>query len=171
MFLDVSNLVQMQGEMITRIEDHVNSKYYTDILEEDANDDVTIGAVIDVERGREDLGKAEKFKKAATKKKFILIAILVVVVIIILLVILSEFGAFSSSGATETIIKVNFQLKTSNKSTNLINSYILQHEYIYNFGNGSQVVRDSEDQTLVKDNTVTLGSTVLPDLDYEGPGK
>ena len=67
---------------------------------------VIIGAVIDVERGREDLGKAEKFKKAATKKKFILLVILVVVVLIILLVILSEFGAFSSSGSSETIIKV-----------------------------------------------------------------
>merc|ERR1712025_542296 len=135
MFLDVSNLVQMQGEMITRIEDHVNS------------------AVIDVERGREDLGKAEKFKKAATKKKFILLAILVVVVLIILLVILSEFGAFSSSGSSETIIK---------------------HEYIYNFANGSKVVRDKEDPTLVKENTVTLGTSEpppLPDLDYEGPGK
>ena len=67
MFTDLNNLVQMQGEMVGRIEDHVNS------------------AVIDVERGREDLGKAEKFKKAATKKKFILTIILVVVVLIILL--------------------------------------------------------------------------------------
>ena len=67
MFVDLNNLVQMQGEMVSRIEDHVNS------------------AVIDVEKGREDLGKAEKFKKAATKKKFILAAILAVVVLIILL--------------------------------------------------------------------------------------
>ena len=43
------------------------------------------GAVIDVEKGREDLGKAEKFKKAATKKKFICLAFLIVAVIIILL--------------------------------------------------------------------------------------
>ena len=105
MFLDVSNLVQMQGEMITRIEDHVNSKFY-EISNCDIENNVIVGAVIDVERGREDLGKAEKFKKAATKKKFILLAILVVVVLIILLVILSEFGAFSSSGSSETIIKV-----------------------------------------------------------------
>ena len=105
MFLDVSNLVQMQGEMITRIEDHVNSKFY-EISRDDTENNVIVGAVIDVERGREDLGKAEKFKKAATKKKFILLAILVVVVLIILLVILSEFGAFSSSGSSETIIKV-----------------------------------------------------------------
>jgi len=69
MFVDLNNLVQMQGEMVSRIEDHVNS------------------AVIDVEKGREDLGKAEKFKKAATKKKFILAAILAVVVLIILLMI------------------------------------------------------------------------------------
>ena len=105
MFLDVSNLVQMQGEMITRIEDHVNSKFY-EISRDEFENNVIVGAVIDVERGREDLGKAEKFKKAATKKKFILLAILVVVVLIILLVILSEFGAFSSSGSSETIIKV-----------------------------------------------------------------
>ena len=78
-----------------------------DDFKDDADDDdVFTGAVIDVERGREDLGKAEKFKKAATKKKFILLAILVVVVMIVLLVILSEFGAFSSSGSSETIIKV-----------------------------------------------------------------
>ena len=106
MFLDVSNLVQMQGEMITRIEDHVNSKFYEISRDDIENNNVIVGAVIDVERGREDLGKAEKFKKAATKKKFILLAILVVVVLIILLVILSEFGAFSSSGSSETIIKV-----------------------------------------------------------------
>ena len=105
MFLDVSNLVQMQGEMITRIEDHVNSKFY-EISRDEYENNVIIGAVIDVERGREDLGKAEKFKKAATKKKFILLVILVVVVLIILLVILSQFGAFSGSGSSETIIKV-----------------------------------------------------------------
>jgi len=74
MFIDLNNLVQMQGEMVGRIEDHVNS------------------AVIDVEKGREDLGKAEKFKKAATKKKFILIAILMVVILIILLVIISSLS-------------------------------------------------------------------------------
>ena len=67
MFIDLNNLVQMQGEQVGRIEDYINS------------------AVIDVEKGREDLGKAENFKKAATKKKFILLAILVVVVLIILL--------------------------------------------------------------------------------------
>ena len=45
----------------------------------------TPGAAIDVERGREDLGKAEKFKKAALKKKFICLAIIIVAVLIILL--------------------------------------------------------------------------------------
>ena len=29
MFIDVNNLVQMQGEMVTRIEDHVNSKSFS----------------------------------------------------------------------------------------------------------------------------------------------
>ena len=67
MFVDLNNLVQMQGEMVSRIEDHVNH------------------AEVDIEKGREDLGKAENFKKAANKKKFILAAILAVVVLIILL--------------------------------------------------------------------------------------
>ena len=44
-----------------------------------------LGAAIDIERGREDLGKAEKFKKAALKKKFLCLGILIVAVIIILL--------------------------------------------------------------------------------------
>ena len=43
------------------------------------------GAAIDVERGREDLRKADSFKKAAMKKKFICLGLLVVAVIIILL--------------------------------------------------------------------------------------
>ena len=42
-------------------------------------------AVIDVERGKDDLGKAEKYKQAAMKKKFIFMAILVVLVTIVLL--------------------------------------------------------------------------------------
>ena len=29
MFIDVNNLVQMQGEIVTRVEDHVNSKSHT----------------------------------------------------------------------------------------------------------------------------------------------
>jgi len=87
MFIDCNNLVQMQGEMVTRIEDHVNS------------------AAIDVERGREDLRKADSFKKAAMKKKFICLGLLVVAVIIILLVVLSEFGAFSSSETPTNVVK------------------------------------------------------------------
>jgi len=147
MFIDLNNMVQMQGEMVSRIEDHVNS------------------AVIDVERGREDLGKAEGFKKAANKKKFILAAILIVVVLIILLVILSEFGAFSSSGSTTTIVK---------------------HEYTYILQNGTKVVSDQEQPDLQKSvdvntkDTVQLGTTVSSTLvtsstsaipDYDGPGK
>ena len=62
---------------------------------------------------------------------------------------------------------------------------LLQHEYIYKFPNGSQVVRDSEDQELAKslgsDYTVRLGSststpattttTTAADVDYDSPGK
>jgi t-SNARE complex subunit (syntaxin) len=28
MFIDLSNLVSMQGEMVDRIEDHINSEYH-----------------------------------------------------------------------------------------------------------------------------------------------
>ena len=62
---------------------------------------------------------------------------------------------------------------------------LLQHEYIYKFPNGSQVVRDSEDPALAKslgsDYTVRLGSSTTPatttktttvaDVDYDSPGK
>ena len=64
---------------------------------------------------------------------------------------------------------------------------LLQHEYIYKFPNGSQVVRDSEDQELAKslgsDYTVRLGSSTTPstttttttttaaDVDYDSPGE
>jgi len=146
MFIDLNNLVQMQGEMVTRIEDHVNS------------------AVIDVEKGREDLGKAEKFKKAATKKKFILAALLALVVLIILLVILSEFGAFSSNEPITTIVK---------------------HEYTYVLPNGTKIISDHEKPEISKSveasqDTVLLGtssstkvtsSSTPSSLDYDGPGK
>jgi len=144
MFVDLNNMVQMQGEMVTRIEDHVNS------------------AVIDVEKGREDLGKAESFKKAANKKKFILAGILAVLVLIILLVILSEFGAFSSDGTTTTIVK---------------------HEYTYILPNGTKIVSDHEQPNLRKSleqATVHLGTTATTTVtssttttipDYDGPGR
>lgn len=80
MFVDLSNMVEMQGEMVTRIEDHINA------------------ASVDVERGRDDLGKAENLQKSARKKKFILGIILAVVLFILLIVLLYEFGAFSGGG-------------------------------------------------------------------------
>merc|ERR1719477_86572 len=147
MFIDLNNLVQMQGEQVGRIEDYINS------------------AVIDVEKGREDLGKAENFKKAATKKKFILLAILVVVVLIILLIILSEFGAFSSSGGGTT-------------------TTIVKHEYTYILPNGTKITSHQEqpnipksvEESLAKDtvligttSTSTSSTTTIPD--YDGPGK
>jgi len=116
MFIDVANLVENQGEMVTRIEDHINN------------------AVIDVERGRENLGAAEKFKKAANRKKFICIALLVVLVIIILFIILFEFGAFSSSGGT-TIVK----------------------EFHYTLPDGSKIIKDERDPELEK-GIVNLGT-------------
>lgn len=141
MFLDVNNLVQMQGEMVTRIEDHVNN------------------AVMDVEKGKENLGKAEQFKKAAMKKKVIFAVVLIVLVIVILLIILSEFGAFSGGGGTTVV-----------------------NHYIYQYPNGSEIVSDHE----LKDNRVLLVTSKPPIttaaatkkpldyldyLEYEGPGK
>ena len=60
-------------------------------------------AVMDVEKGKENLGKAEQFKKAAMKKKVIFAVVLIVLVIVILLIILSEFGAFSGDGGTTVV--------------------------------------------------------------------
>jgi len=74
MFIDLSNMVAMQGEMVDRIEDHINT------------------AVIDVERGRDDLAKAEENKKSANKKKFILGGILALLILIILLAIIVNLG-------------------------------------------------------------------------------
>jgi len=82
MFMDLSNMVSMQGEQIDRIEDHINS------------------AVIDVETGRGELFKAQKNKIAANKKKICLISTGIIIALILLLVILSEFGAFSGGGGT-----------------------------------------------------------------------
>ena len=106
-----------------------------------------------MEKGREDLGKAQKYKQAAMKKKFILIGILVAVVVIVLLskwrliivfslskfnnqfsVILYEFGAFSGGGGGTTIVE----------------------KHIYHYSNGTEVEGDAP---LVKDETVVLGSS------------
>jgi len=87
MFADLAMLVEQQGEMLNRIEDHVNT------------------ASIDVERGRENLGKAEGLQKSARKKKIILGALLALAILILLLVILSEFGAFSGGGGETTVIQ------------------------------------------------------------------
>jgi len=87
MFMDLAMLVEQQGEMVTRIEDHINT------------------AGIDVEKGRENLSKAETLQKSARKKKVILGILAVVVVLILLLVILSEFGAFSGGGGETKIIE------------------------------------------------------------------
>lgn len=70
MFMDLANLVEMQGEMVNRIEDHI------------------MAASADVERGRDDLGKAENLQKSARKKKFILGIILAVLLLILLLALI-----------------------------------------------------------------------------------
>jgi len=71
MFMDLSHMVQEQGEAIDRIETHVSA------------------AAQQVESGRDQLQKAEKHKKSARRLKFILAAIGagVAVILIILLAI------------------------------------------------------------------------------------
>ena len=59
-------------------------------------------AVIDVERGKDDLGKAEKYKQAAMKKKFIFMAILIVLVTIVLLG--KIFILYSNSGSLYIVL-------------------------------------------------------------------
>jgi len=149
MFIDLSNMVAMQGEMVDRIEDHINS------------------AVIDVERGRDDLAKAEENKKSANKKKFILGGILALLILIILLVILSEFGAFSGSSGVETVVR---------------------HEYVYILPDGTQVVSDHvrpdlqvQPEIALPPTTTTTTTTPAPSpttsptpssVDYDsGPGR
>ena len=85
MFLDVNNLVQMQGEMVTRIEDHINSEISHSVVKIYFSLVFITGAAIDIERGRDDLSKAKNFKEAALKKKILCFGILIVAVIIILL--------------------------------------------------------------------------------------
>ena len=79
MFVELAALVENQGEMIDRIETHVQK------------------AEIDVEQGNTHLGKAKEYMEKARKKKLILAIIIAVILLILLLVILAEFGAFSSS--------------------------------------------------------------------------
>jgi len=96
LFQEIAILVENQGEMVDNI--------YQNVL----------NAEIDVEKGREELGKAEEHQKSARKKKLICAILLIIVILIILLVILSEFGAFSSSdspvseGNTITIIEHHY---------------------------------------------------------------
>jgi len=70
MFLDLSNMVNMQGEAVDRI-------------------DVRVGeAQMHVEEGREQLRQAQKKQKSARRKKFILAGIIAGVSLIVLLIII-----------------------------------------------------------------------------------
>ena len=77
MFMDVAALVSTQGEMIDSIFTHVMS------------------AEVDLEAGKENLKKAEKYAISARKKKMCLAAVILVILLIIVFVILFEVGAFS----------------------------------------------------------------------------
>merc|ERR1719369_1986291 len=54
LFKDIADLVQTQGDMVDNIEEHVNR------------------ATIDVEKGKKELGEAERHQRSARKKKVIL---------------------------------------------------------------------------------------------------
>ena len=69
MFMDLAILVEQQGEMVTRIEDHI----------------MTAG--MDVENASKKLDDAKRLQDAARKKKVILGIIAIVVVLILLLVL------------------------------------------------------------------------------------
>ena len=73
MFIDLSHLVETQGELVDRI-------------------DLQVGQARDhVESGREQLREAESSQKAARRKKFILAAILAGVAIIVIIILLFSF--------------------------------------------------------------------------------
>eukprot|EP00091_Calanus_sinicus_P006000 TRINITY_DN16553_c0_g1_i1.p1 TRINITY_DN16553_c0_g1~~TRINITY_DN16553_c0_g1_i1.p1 ORF type:complete len:119 (-),score=38.62 TRINITY_DN16553_c0_g1_i1:74-430(-) len=70
MFLDLSNMVNMQGEAVDRIEDRVGE------------------AQMHVEEGRSQLREAEKKQKSARRKKFILAGIIAGVSLVVLLILI-----------------------------------------------------------------------------------
>ena len=67
MFTDLAMLVEQQGEMVTRIEDHINSEQIITTVVVIVS--IFSAASIDVEKGRENLSKAETLQKSARKKK------------------------------------------------------------------------------------------------------
>jgi len=73
MFLDLSNMVNIQGEAVDRIETRVGD------------------AQMHVEEGREQLKQAKKKQKAARRKKFILAGIIAGVSLVVLLIIIFTF--------------------------------------------------------------------------------
>jgi len=141
MFVDLANLVEMQGEMVNRIEDHI------------------MAASADVERGRDDLGKAENLQKSARKKKFILGIILAVVLFILLLVLLYEFGAFSGSsggGQVETnyyYVMPDGTKKKMDKPPDLTNIVDTQVSEVSDEGSGLALDEESWDDSSLKETT------------------
>jgi len=73
MFLDLSNMVNMQGEMVDRIDNHMSEAHAR------------------VEEGRKQLGEAEKKKRSARRKKFILAGILAGISLIVILILIITF--------------------------------------------------------------------------------
>ena len=77
------------------------------------------GAAIDVERGREDLGKAQDFKKKALKKKILCLGLVVVAVIIILLGKRTLRTSLDIKGLLS--VRSNLELPSNAKPVKLLN--------------------------------------------------
>eukprot|EP00088_Acartia_fossae_P065779 TRINITY_DN811_c1_g1_i1.p1 TRINITY_DN811_c1_g1~~TRINITY_DN811_c1_g1_i1.p1 ORF type:complete len:382 (-),score=93.56 TRINITY_DN811_c1_g1_i1:93-1238(-) len=93
MFIEISNLVSYQGEMIDRIDNNIMDA-----------ESKTSGA-------KDDLKKAGELQVSARKKKICLISTAVIVGLILLLIILSELGAFSGSSSDTQIIEHHYHLE------------------------------------------------------------
>ena len=85
LFLELKGLVSQQGESVNNIASH-----FEQITES-------------VKKAREELQEAERYKHSARKKKLICLILLLLVGLIVLLWVLSDLGAFSSSGEDQEI--------------------------------------------------------------------
>jgi len=99
LFQQVAGLVKQQGEVIDNIARYVDE------------------ATIDVEKGKDQLKKAEEMKTRNRKLKIIVGSLLALVIFIVVMVILGELGAFSGGGEEPQIIYVLPSSTTSTTTT------------------------------------------------------
>jgi len=93
MFIEISNLVSYQGEVIGRIEDNI------------------MDAEQQTGKAKDELSDAKKHQKSAMKMKMCLIGTGIIVGLILLIVILYEFGAFSGSSSSSQNIEYHYHLE------------------------------------------------------------